>query len=123
MFLKSVNPVYAVISIGQEEGEEISEVLSKLSGKGVQTFRTDKMGTIVCTSDGSELTWTVEFNLSEDDGQNEFVLNNGAMTFHTTSCPFAQGISDEDGDIFEGTAEELIEQGYSPCEFCCDNID
>lgn len=123
MFLKSVNPAYAVISVGQKEGEEISEVLSKLAGKGVQTFRTDKMGTIVCTSDGSELTWTVEFNLSEDDGRNEFVLNNGAMTFHTTSCPFAQGISDEDGDIFEGTAEELIEQGYSPCDFCCDNID
>lgn len=57
--LNTVNPVYAVISVGagNEYGHPNAEVLNKLQEKGVQVFRTDEQGSIVAISDGNVITW------------------------------------------------------------------
>lgn len=64
-FLKKVNPSYAVISCGIDNsyGHPHAEVLNRFRQAGIQVFRTDEQGTILLTSDGSQITW----NCSPDE--------------------------------------------------------
>ncbi len=63
-FLREVMPQYAVISCGADNpyGHPDKGVLSRLRDAQVQVFRTDLQGDILCTSDGTTLTWEVEKN-------------------------------------------------------------
>lgn len=56
-FFKAVSPKYAVISVGtgNKYGHPTQETLSKLSNAGVQVYRTDEMGSIIATSDGTNI--------------------------------------------------------------------
>ncbi|MGI6119228.1 MAG: ComEC/Rec2 family competence protein [Desulfosporosinus sp.] len=58
-YLKAVSPQYAIISVGLDNnyGHPAATVLSRLSGAGVQVFRTDKDSTIVATCDGKSVTF------------------------------------------------------------------
>ena len=58
-FLKAVTPDYGIISCAEENsyGHPHAETLNKLRSMGVQIFRTDEQGSIVVTSDGTQLTW------------------------------------------------------------------
>lgn len=57
-FLKSVNPAYAVISVGEgnEYGHPHSSTLKLLGEFNCKVFRTDADKTIVLTSDGDKIT-------------------------------------------------------------------
>ena len=56
-FLTAVNPKYAIISVGQDNkyGHPADETILKLQRMRVSVFRTDQQGTIVFTSDGSNM--------------------------------------------------------------------
>ena len=57
-FLKAVNPKYAVISVGPNSyGHPTEEVLNRLSQHGISVLRTDVSGSIVATSDGTDVTF------------------------------------------------------------------
>jgi len=58
-FLKAVSPKYSIICVGEgnDYGHPKASTLSKLSGAGVQVFRTDQDGTIVATSDGESVSF------------------------------------------------------------------
>lgn len=61
-FLDAVHPRYAIISVGvnNKYGHPADETLLKLSHMYVSVFRTDKHGTIVCTSsDGVNLSFVI----------------------------------------------------------------
>lgn len=62
LFLKTVNPKYAIISCGggNDYGHPHEETLNKLSEAGILAFRTDTQGTIVLKSDGKSLQFNVE---------------------------------------------------------------
>lgn len=57
-FLKKVNPQYAVISVGAGNtyGHPTNVVLNRLAAAGVTVYRTDKVGSVVATSDGNTVT-------------------------------------------------------------------
>ena len=57
--LASVNPTYAVISVGEGNsyGHPSAEVLNKLRVSHIQVFRTDEQGAIVAKSDQTSITW------------------------------------------------------------------
>ena len=61
-FLEAVTPEYAVISCGKSNkyGHPHAEIASRLEDEGAKVYRTDKLGSIVLTSDGD--TVTVEEN-------------------------------------------------------------
>lgn len=61
-FLKAVNPQYAVISCGKDNsyGHPHEETLMALKSAGVQVFRTDEQGSIVATSNGSNISWNTD---------------------------------------------------------------
>lgn len=56
-FLKSVNPKYAIISVGEGNSYKHPEsiVLNKLKTNNIETHRTDLEGTIIVTSDGENI--------------------------------------------------------------------
>lgn len=60
VFLREVMPDHAVISCGKnnEYGHPHSEPMSRLRDAGVTIYRTDRLGTIVATSNGTEITFT-----------------------------------------------------------------
>lgn len=58
-FLKAVYPKYAVIQVGKnnEYGHPKSITLNKLKKINANIYRTDKDGTIICTSDGNNISF------------------------------------------------------------------
>ena len=61
VYLRSVMPTYAVISVGANNpyGHPSEDVLSRLEDANAVVMRTDQLGTIVCTSDGTELSFSI----------------------------------------------------------------
>lgn len=64
-FLDKVNPKYAVVSCGKgnDYGHPHKETVDKLKGRNIPLYRTDENGTIICTSDGKN----VSFNCNPGD--------------------------------------------------------
>lgn len=62
VFLKKVEPKYAIIEVGKENiynhPKEIT--LKKLNKLGIKTYRTDIDGTIILTSNGNDITFQTE---------------------------------------------------------------
>jgi len=58
-FLKKVNPKYSVISVGKDNdyGHPHKETMDKLKDSGITVYRTDESGTIICTSDGNNISF------------------------------------------------------------------
>ncbi|HHV71228.1 MAG TPA: MBL fold metallo-hydrolase [Clostridia bacterium] len=61
-FLNKVNPQYAVIMCGKGNsyGHPHRETMNRLKNKGIKVYRTDESGTIVCSSDGKNISFNVE---------------------------------------------------------------
>jgi beta-lactamase superfamily II metal-dependent hydrolase len=57
-FLDKVDPKYAVISVGLNNtyNHPTSETLDKLNNRNIKIYRTDQDGTIIFTSDGTDLS-------------------------------------------------------------------
>lgn len=133
-FLDAVSPTYAVISCGKDNsyGHPHSETLAKLSSAGAEVLRTDELGDIYCTSDGTEVTFSYgEYHKDSDTSAAEieepqqpdtisetYILNTNSRKFHRPDCSSASQISDANREEYTGTREELIEQGYTPCGYC-----
>lgn len=58
-FLNNVSPAYVVISCGEGNsyGHPHAQTLNTLRAMGVKVFRTDEQGTIIASSDGTNITW------------------------------------------------------------------
>ena len=68
---------------------------------------------------------TGESRLNESDSEvsrteqaNTYVLNTNSKKFHNPDCSSVSKISENNKQVFEGTREELIDDGYSPCGIC-----
>ena len=61
-FLNKVKPKYAVISVGtnNQYDHPYDSILSRYESIGAQVYRTDLNGTIVATSDGTNINITKE---------------------------------------------------------------
>lgn len=59
-FLDAVNPEYAVISAGKgnDYGHPHKPTMERLKAKKVKVYRTDESGTIICTSDGKNISFS-----------------------------------------------------------------
>lgn len=138
LWLRQAAPKYAVISVGKGNsyGHPTEEVLSRLRDADVKTYRTDLQGDIICTSDGQNVRFQVSRNENADtfggiggnstqatqpsgDTQSRhYVLNTTSMKFHDPDCSSAKRISDKNRKDYQGTRDELLDQGYDPCGNC-----
>ena len=126
-FLREVMPDYAVISVGNGNsyGHPTEATLSRLRDAGVQVLRTDRSGTIICTSDGQAVTFSAEPEAplspsipDSDAVVTTYVLNRNTKKFHYPTCKSASTIKDKNKGYHTGTREDLIAEGYSPCGNC-----
>lgn len=61
-FLEATSPSYAVISCGADNQYKhpSSDTMGRLSDMEIPVFRTDKQGTIIALSNGSNLSWNID---------------------------------------------------------------
>lgn len=61
-FLEATIPEYAVISCGADNqyGHPDQDTMDKLSSMEISVFRTDKQGTIIAVSNGTDISWNTE---------------------------------------------------------------
>lgn len=145
-FLDAVGPSAAVISCGKDNsyGHPHRETLEKLKQRGITAYRTDLSGTITAFCDGSRITWSTGKaggNVSEnnppltqaatpasenqteqadhrDTLEQDYVLNTNTKKFHLLSCPSASQTKQSNKEEFHGLRQDLIDQGYTPCQNC-----
>ena len=136
-FLKKVEPSYAVISCGLHNsyGHPTDDVLKRLDDRNIDVYRTDLQGTIVFTSDGSNIlvnvnpseytppvtttTTTVqqEQNTPVEDSGTTYVLNTNSKKIHYASCSSVDDMK-ESNKAFTNDYDQAIADGYKPCGRC-----
>lgn len=144
-FLERVSPSYAVIScgLGNSYGHPHTETIEKLGG--IPVFRTDEMGTIVATSDGSEISFRTlgksdtgnaaqpeapqetdtmaspgydEGSVSESlDISDGYILNTNSKKIHLPDCSAVDNMSDSN-KAYTDDYDQAISEGYTPCKIC-----
>jgi len=121
-FLNALSPAYAVIPCGvnNDYGYPHREPLARLKQAGCEIYRTDEMGTIIATTDGSRITFTWEYQSADpDDGENDqettFIGNKNSKAFHSHDCT---GLPAERNRVTFSTYDEAIAAGYTPCGGC-----
>lgn len=142
-FLREIAPEYAVISVGKGNnyGHPTENTLSRLRDVGAKVYRTDMQGDIICESDGQRVQFTVSRNEDADTlgnagktqesstGQSNgndsqpgttrsYILNTNTRVFHNPDCKSTTKMSEKNKTSLEGTREEAIALGYSPCAIC-----
>jgi len=123
-FLNKVLPKYAVISVGlnNDYGHPTQTTLDKLSEAGAVIYRTDKNGTIVFASDGTNISVSTEkdSDINEADNSNTSSTNNETTVFITESG--SKYHSDGCGYLGRSkiaiSLEDAISEGYEPCSKC-----
>lgn len=147
-WLREASPEYAVISVGagNDYGHPTEATLSKLRDADVTTYRTDMHGTIICTSDGENISFhtaktpsgspldgagaggnhTDTNNNPTGSGGSQsgsgaemtYIVNTSSGKFHEPHCSSVEKISEKNKKEVTATREEMIENGYSPCGYC-----
>lgn len=137
-FLNKVNPQYAVISVGQGNsyGHPNQDTLTRLSSKGIKTFRTDTQGTITATSNGQTITFNtnpVTLNTTNINSNNVTTSTNGNSNKPNTVTNQSQTVwkANSTSKVYHlskdcsnmkspssMTLKEAQEQGLKPCSKC-----
>lgn len=147
-WIKAVQPQVTVISCGQDNpyGHPHQAALDLLKQYGSAVYRTDLQGDITITSDGSQVTVTPSANADADVWvpgstpesttaavtrslgtpaaseaaavQQNYVANKNSHKFHSPDCSAVKKMSAKNRWDYTGTRQDLIDQGYEPCQIC-----
>ncbi|MBN3346578.1 MBL fold metallo-hydrolase [Clostridium botulinum] len=126
-FLDKVNPSYAIISCGKNNkyNHPHQETLNKIKAKNIKVYRTDEVGTIIATSNGSDLNFNVKQGsyIGEDEDhvvskpqvklakQTVYITKSG-KNFHKNDC---RSLSKSKISI---SRDDAMRRGYSHCNVC-----
>lgn len=123
-FLYQVDPTYGVISVGEGNsyGHPHDEPMSRLKDAGVTLFRTDELGHVIATSDGTAITftWNNQSAQPEDVEPAEttatvFIGNKNSKKLHSDDCA---NLPKEENQVIFDSYQDAIDQGYTPCGSC-----
>ena len=148
-FLKEVSPQYAIISVGKENsyGHPTKDTLSRLRDADVKTYRTDMQGSIICLSDGKNVSFKTQKNpdadtladsgagqksdkntsdnaakVSSTDTQSTnaktYILNTNTRKFHYPNCSSVKDMKEKNKQEYTGSRDDIIAMGYAPCKRC-----
>ncbi len=127
-FLREIMPDYAVIQVGKGNsyGHPAEDTLSRLRDAGVKVYRNDLQGTIICTSDGTAVSFSTERNESIETNPTVpastaapetggYIGNINTHKFHLPTCG---SLPAEKNRVFFDTRQEAVDAGYDPCGNC-----
>lgn len=111
-FLEAVNGSTAVICVGEDNdyGHPHTSVLERLEELGVRVYRTDTLGEIILTTDGSTLRITTDPTSRQpatDDAA--YIGNKNSMVLHDASCA---KLPNEDNRVYFDSIEDAEALGY-----------
>ena len=73
---------------------------------------------IKVNTDSYTLATVSEPPSSASASQHKYVLNKNTKKFHTPDCQSVSDMKEKNKEYFDGTREEALERGYSPCKRC-----
>lgn len=127
-FLNAVSPKYAVISVGEGNsyGHPTAGALARLASVGAEVYRTDLSGTIVATSDGTNITLDKSVSpikttappvvsntpVSSDKDEVTVYITNSGEKYHADGCRY---LSKSKIPI---SLDDACAKGYEPCKVC-----
>lgn len=119
-FLREVDPMYAVISVGRgnDYGHPHEDPMSRLRHAGLTIFRTDLLGTVIAQSDGETVTffWENRKALPEQAEYTGIYIGNiNSRLVHDQDC---RNLPREHNRVEFETLEEALAEGYTPCSGC-----
>ena len=131
-FVEQVMPKIAVFSVGEDNGYDHPsfDVVKRFESVGASIYRTDKLGTIVVSTNGIDLfvnnedgseTYT---NLDSPTAttvqlfEHTYILNISSKKIHSTDCASVKTIKDENREESHLSIDELENQGYKKCSIC-----
>jgi len=130
-FLREIMPEYAVIQVGKDNsyGHPTEDTLSRLRDADVKVYRNDLQGTIICTSDGTNVSFRTEKNETvqtnptvvvtpnQEDGSDigEYIGNKNSKKFHLPTC---KNLPAEKNRVYISSRQEALDRGFDPCGNC-----
>ena len=115
------DPEYIVISVGKDNsyGHPHRETVALYKDAGIPAFRTDELGHVIVTSDGSTVTMTWEKqNAQPDDVEAvdiSYIGNKNSKKLHISTC---SGLPKAENQVTFDSYEAAIAAGYTPCSSC-----
>ncbi len=128
LFLRSVMPQFAVISCGtgNDYGHPHKETLEILEQAKIRTYRTDKVGTVVISTDGTDITVNCGDTSVVEKAQQAtpalgntdaaVIGNKKSKKYHMPDCA---SLPAEDNRVYFDSVTDAEKDGYSPCGSCC----
>ena len=129
-FVKAIDPTWGVISCGEGNsyGHPHAETLTRFEKLGITLLRTDLLGTIVMTSDGTTVRYgDTAIEGGADDApvttapeavQYHWILNTSSKKIHRADCSSVSKISEGNRAESTQSVSALIADGYSACGTC-----
>lgn len=119
-FLDAINPEYAVISVGVDNSYDHpeQETLDRLEAVGAKIYRTDLQGTIICRTNGKDITFETagkSVSTSTEIKEVQYIGNKNSKKFHYLDC---SSLPTEKNRAYLTSREGAIEEGYTPCGDC-----
>jgi competence protein ComEC len=118
--LKKVTPQYAILSVGKNNyGHPSDSTLKLLAGRKIKTYRTDKSGTIVATSTGTNITfntkptvYSTKTNTATSNASKVVYITKTGKRYHLAGC------SSLSRSKIKTTVREAKAKGLTPCNNC-----
>lgn len=133
-FVKAVDPKWGIVSCGEGNsyGHPHQETLALAEKLDIELLRTDLLGTIVMTSDGSVVKYGDTLSEGNADATPDpdnttapdasvkyhWILNTSSKKIHYEDCASVKSISDKNRAESSQSVSELVEEGYSACGSC-----
>lgn len=121
-FLTAVGADYGVISVGADNdyGHPTEAALNRLAAQGMELYRTDELGEIVCRTDGTSLSFSTQSDIRAQTWQtlrteSDFIGNASSKVVHSAACSRLPG--EENRAYFE-TLEDALAAGYRAHKAC-----
>ena len=119
--LYRVNPVFAgdnMLAYGvQMEAQSVED-----DGEGIMfnvfVYNVQPGIEIDYTTGESRVVGTDSGETGDSKQESTYVLNKNTKKFHVPSCSSAKDITEENKEIYKGSREDLVSQGYEPCGRC-----
>lgn len=123
-FLNAATPSAAVISCGKNNdyGHPHRETVSAFNRRSVEMYRTDKLSTIVASSDGESITFSAggkTFGTIFPNYAETYIYtgNLNSKVFHNNKCDALENMKEYNKAYFTNR-KDAVKEGYSPCKSC-----
>ena len=118
--LEAATPTYVVVSCGEGNsyGHPHAEPMNNFRSMGMKLFRTDEQGSVVATTDGTEITWNCASTESWKAGESTESSSKGTASKESTAASKPEEISEP---ATESVTEEPVVEQPSQNEYVIGN--